>query len=131
MEDYGYDDDVTLFGQPIIDDPFSAAPSFDFDNSRKLEADMKIQTTHDDKVKKVLARETDAARHKTVPNGIARALAKGRIAVSMTQRQLAARLNVDYKHIAAIEAGTAIYDAPEIRKMRLFLGLTKFDFDSS
>lgn len=129
-DDESEDEDIASFGRPVEQDAFSFVPgnAMNFVNSeKKLEQDVKIQNCHDDKIKTVLARETEAKRHEFVPSGVARALAKGRIAVAMTQRQLAARLNIDKNHVAAIESGTAVYDAQEIRRIRLFLGLPKFE----
>lgn len=123
------DDEFAKFGRPVLDDPFAHVPVGEklFANADKsLEQEATVQNSHEDKLKNVLSRETDAKRNELVPSGIARALAKGRVAVAMTQRQLATRLNIDRNHLAAIEAGTAVFDAQEIRRIRLFLGLPKF-----
>ncbi len=85
------------------------------------------QLTHDAVIKQQLSKENDAQRHKTVPPSIARAIAKGRVSVGMTQKQLATRVNMDSARIAAIEAATAVYNSQELMKIRKFLGLPKWD----
>ena len=119
------DDDIIEFGRPKLGDEFdwgiisklSAPPALD--EPKVNMTDEAVQLTR-------IARETDAARHRKVPSTIAMAIARGRMTVGLTQKQLATRLSIDSKHIAAIEAGTAVYVASELQRIRRFLGLPKF-----
>jgi ribosome-binding protein aMBF1 (putative translation factor) len=118
------DDDIFVFGQPITS---TVCDDVDFQDFRAKTTEASVTVTEDAKKKTILAKETDAARHKVVPIGIARAIAKGRLVVRMTQKQLSTRLNMDNKHLAAIESGTAIYNTSELHRIRIFLGLPKWD----
>ena len=116
------DDEIVQFERPNADE----FGGIDFE---RFQAKGQVETrelTHDAVVKQQLSKETDAQRHKVVPVSIARAIAKGRVAVGLTQKQLATRVNMDSSRVAAIEAATAVYDGQELLKIRRFLGLPKW-----
>ena len=123
VEDDFKEDDILVFQQPTTADPFGDVDVSHFMSKERV---CTVTVTEEAKVQIGLARQTDAARHKAVPIGIARAIARGRIAVNMTQKQLSTRLNMDNKLIAAIEAGTAVYNPSDLHRIRIFLGLPKW-----
>ena len=134
-EEEGREEEIVLFGRPVTDEGSSIieqaidrALHDDVFGRPSKSATATTTTTHfsrDVKINKALAAETDAARHKLVPIGTARAIAKGRAAFGLSQRQLAARLSMDVRTIADIESGTAVLNPHDVRRIRIFLGLPK------
>ena len=124
------EDDVVLFSRPVDSSSIVENAMDQVDRDRMYDSrsmtTMTTEYSHDVKVQKALARVSDAARHDLVPIGTARAIAKGRASYGLSQQQLATRLSMDVKKIAGIESGTAVFNADDVRRIRIFLGLKKF-----
>lgn len=132
-EEEGREEEIVLFGRPVTDEGSSiieqaidrALHDDVFGRPSKSATTTTTHFSRDVKINKALAAETDAARHKLVPIGTARAIAKGRAAFGLSQRQLATRLSMDVRTIADIESGTAVLNPHDVRRIRIFLGLPK------
>ena len=56
-----------------------------------------------------------------VPKDVAAAIVNGRVAMKLSQKDLAARVNMQLRDIQEIESGKALYNKAKIAKLKQFL----------
>jgi ribosome-binding protein aMBF1 (putative translation factor) len=60
-----------------------------------------------------------------VPKDVAQSIVNGRVAMKLTQKDLAARLNMQLKEIQEIESGRAVYNKQVVGRIKRFLQLDR------
>ena len=66
--------------------------------------------------------EKEIAKQKKIPEILKKNIQAARLNKNLTQKQLATQSGVDVKTISMIEAGTAIFNDTEIRKIEKIIG---------